>query len=94
MNDFTTKIRPQVKKSFLSRNFQIKSTNSMIAIKTTLGNVNSWAMIIDRFGIPEILGAIAEDDTILPIFDTDESRKRIRQYIRRESIAFCKKEGN
>ena len=56
---------------------QIKSTNNMIVIKTTSGNANSVAVIIDRLGLPEILGTIAGDDTILIVLDTDENRKRI-----------------
>jgi arginine repressor len=35
------------------------------------------AVIVDRLGLPEILGTIAGDDTILVIVDTDENRKRI-----------------
>jgi len=49
----------------------------MIVIKTTSGNANSVAVIIDRLGLPEILGTIAGDDTVLTIFDTDENRKQI-----------------
>jgi len=56
---------------------QIKSANNMIVIKTTSGNANSVAVIIDRLGLPEILGTIAGDDTILIVLDTDENRKRI-----------------
>ena len=58
---------------------QIKSTNNMIVIKTTSGNANSVAVIIDRLGLPEILGTIAGDDTVLTIFDTDENRKQIEK---------------
>ena len=47
-------------------------------IKNTPGNANSVAVIIDRFGLPEILGTIAGDDTTLIVIDTDESRKRIK----------------
>ena len=49
----------------------------MIVIKTTSGNANSVAVIIDRLGLSEILGTIAGDDTILIVIDTDENRKRI-----------------
>jgi len=35
------------------------------------------AVIIDRLGLPEILGTIAGDDTILIVIDTDENRKKI-----------------
>lgn len=75
MNDYTTKIHLQVKKSFLGIKFQIKSTNNMIIMKATSGNANSGAVIIDRLGVPKITGTIAEDNAVLTIFDTDENRK-------------------
>lgn len=56
---------------------ELKATNNLIVIKTAPGNANSVAVIIDRLGLPEILGTIAGDDTILVIVDTDENRKRI-----------------
>jgi transcriptional regulator of arginine metabolism len=56
---------------------EIKSTNNLIVIRTAPGNANSVAAIVDRLEIPEILGTIAGDDTILVIVDTDENRKRI-----------------
>jgi len=56
---------------------EIKSTNNLIVIKTAPGNANSVAVIIDRLGLPEILGTIAGDDTVLVVVDTDENRKRI-----------------
>ena len=56
---------------------EIKSTNNLIVIKTASGNANSVAVIIDRLGLPEILGTIAGDDTILVVVNTDENRKKI-----------------
>ncbi|MBW2076861.1 MAG: arginine repressor [Deltaproteobacteria bacterium] len=65
----------------------IKSTSNLIVIKTAPGNANSVAVIIDRLGLPEILGTIAGDDTILVVVDTDENRKRIEN----EFIAILEK---
>ena len=56
---------------------EIKSTNNLIVIKTASGNANSVAVIIDRLGLPEILGTISGDDTILVVVNTDENRKKI-----------------
>jgi transcriptional regulator of arginine metabolism len=56
---------------------EIKSTNNLIVIKTASGNANSVAVIIDRLGLPEILGTIAGDDTILVVVNTNENRKKI-----------------
>ena len=50
-------------------------------IKTTSGNINSVAVVIDRLRLQELTDTISGDNTILSIFDTDENRKRIHQYI-------------
>ena len=70
-------LRDQLRVVFDNFVDQIKSTNNLIVIRTAPGNANSVAAIVDRLKIPEILGTIAGDDTILVIVDTDENRKRI-----------------
>ena len=70
-------LRDQLRVVFDNFVDEIKSTNNLIVIKTASGNANSVAVIIDRLGLPEILGTIAGDDTILVVVDTDENRKRI-----------------
>ena len=70
-------LRDQLRAVFDNFVDEVKSTNNLIVIRTAPGNANSVAVIIDRLGLPEILGTIAGDDTILVVVDTDESRKRI-----------------
>jgi transcriptional regulator of arginine metabolism len=70
-------LREQLRVVFDNFVDEIKSTNNLIVIKTAPGNANSVAAIVDRLEVPEILGTIAGDDTILVIVDTDENRKRI-----------------
>ena len=70
-------LRDQLRAVFDNFVDEIKATNNLIVIKTAPGNANSVAVIIDRLGLPEILGTIAGDDTILVVVDTDENRKRI-----------------
>jgi len=70
-------LRDQLRAVFDNFVDEIKATNNLIVIRTAPGNANSVAVIIDRLGLPEILGTIAGDDTILVIVDTDENRKRI-----------------
>jgi len=72
-------LRDQLRVVFDNFVDEIKSTNNLIVIRTTPGNANSVAVIIDRLELPEILGTIAGDDTILVVVDTDESRKRIEK---------------
>ncbi|MBE9575004.1 MAG: arginine repressor [Proteobacteria bacterium] len=80
-------LRDQLRAVFDNFVDEIKATNNLIVIRTTPGNANSVAVIIDRLGLPEILGTIAGDDTILVVVDTDENRKRIEN----EFIAILEK---
>ncbi len=57
----------------------IKSTNNLILIKTSPGNANSIASLIDGLDHKEILGTIAGDDTILLVVDTDKNRKVVEK---------------
>jgi len=57
----------------------IKSTDNLILIKTSPGNANGVASLIDGMERKEILGTIAGDDTILIVADTEEHRKDIEQ---------------
>jgi len=52
----------------------VKSANNLIMIKTSPGNANGVAELVDRLERPEILGTIAGDDTILVITDTRKNR--------------------
>ncbi len=63
----------------LFRSFVIglKSTKNMILIKTSPGNADGVASLLDCEGYDEILGTIAGDDTILVIIDTERNRKKI-----------------
>ena len=72
-----TDLRDQLRVVFDNFVDEIKSTNNLIVIKTASGNANSVAVIIDCLGLPEILGTIAGDDTILVVVDTGENRKKI-----------------
>jgi len=57
----------------------IRGTNNLLLIKTTPGNANGVASLIDGLEKTEILGTIAGDDTILVVFDTDENREKLEK---------------
>ena len=80
-------LRDQLRVVFDNFVDEIKSTNNLIVIRTAPGNANSVAVIIDGLALPEILGTIAGDDTMLVIVDTDQNRKRIEN----EFITILKK---
>ena len=82
-------LRDQMRVVFDNFVKEIKSTSNLIVIKTSPGNANSVAVIVDRLGLPEILGTIAGDDTILIVVDTENSRERIEL----EFMAILEKAG-
>ncbi len=60
----------------------VKSTKNLILIKTTPGNAQGIASLIDSVTRSEILGTVAGDDTILVVIDTDKNRERIEKELR------------
>ncbi len=61
----------------------VKSTKNLILIKTTPGNAQGIASLIDGVTRSEILGTVAGDDTILVVIDTNKNRERIEKELRR-----------
>ena len=55
----------------------MRSTQNQLLVKTTPGNANGVGSFIDRLGLPEILGTVAGDDTILVVVDTAENREKV-----------------
>lgn len=54
----------------------IRSAMNQIVIKTLRGNGSNAGMIVDKLNLPEVLGSIAGDDTLL-IVATDEEKAKI-----------------
>ncbi len=57
----------------------IQSTNNLILIKTTPGNANGVASLIDKMEHEYILGTIAGDDTILIVVKDITQRKKVEE---------------
>lgn len=60
----------------------VKSTGNLILIKTSPGNANGVASLIDGLQRKEILGTVAGDDTILVVLDNQDQRKKIENNFR------------
>ena len=56
---------------------EMKPTGNLIIITTLSGCANAAAEAIDTSNIPEILGTIAGDNTILVIVDSEENVERV-----------------
>lgn len=58
------------------------SANNLVVLKTLSGNANSVAMIIDKLHLPEIIGTIAGDDTLLIITKNNSDAERVVKSIK------------
>ena len=63
---------------FLSLSF----SGNIAVVKTLHGYANSLAAEIDEFEVPEVLGSLAGDDTILLVLKEGASREAVRSLIR------------
>jgi transcriptional regulator of arginine metabolism len=57
----------------------IRSTTNLMLVKTSPGNANGVASLIDSLNKPEILGTVAGDDTILIVTANEKDRKRLEK---------------
>jgi transcriptional regulator of arginine metabolism len=61
----------------------VRGTKNLVLIKTSPGNANGVASLIDSLARPEVLGTVAGDDTILVVVDTDRNRAKVESAFRR-----------
>ena len=54
-------------------------TNNLLVIKTLVGSANAVAMVVDQMNLPELLGSLAGDDTLLLIAANDEDAVVLRK---------------
>lgn len=71
---------PLARLKVLFRNFvvEIKGTGQLVLVKTSPGNANGVASLIDALRRPGILGTVAGDDTILVVTAGGRQRKDIQ----------------
>ena len=63
-------INKRLKVMFANFVMGVKDASHLVLIKTSPGNANGVASLLDSLERPEILGTIAGDDTILVVVDT------------------------
>lgn len=59
----------------------LRVAQNLVVLRTSPGNANSLAIAIDREELPEVVGTVAGDDTVLVITPDSDSAARFRQYI-------------
>lgn len=69
--------RERLKVLFRSFVVDIKGTGQLLLVKTSPGNANGVASLIDSLRKEEILGTVAGDDTLLIVAVSEEKRKDI-----------------
>lgn len=72
---------PRARLKVLFRNFvvAIKGTGQLLLVKTSPGNANGVASLIDALRRKEILGTVAGDDTILIVTAGEKDRKDVQR---------------
>ena len=70
VEDFSTKLSPQLVNLFKQITISIESANNLIVLKTISGNASAAGMAIDEIKFPQIIGTVAGDDTLLIITKT------------------------
>jgi len=60
----------------------VLGTGNLLLVKTSPGNANGAACLIDALRRSEILGTIAGDDTVLIILDSPRSRTHVEKEFR------------
>ncbi len=59
----------------------VRVAQNLVVLRTSPGNANSLAICIDKQQLPEVVGTIAGDDTVLVIAPESESADSFRQRI-------------
>ena len=67
VEDFSTKLSPQLINLFKQITLSIESANNLIVLKTISGNASAAGMAIDGIKFPQIIGTVAGDDTLLVV---------------------------
>ena len=57
----------------------IRIAQNQIILKTSPGNANSLAVVLDRAGLDEVVGTLAGDDTVLIITPDFNTAHALRQ---------------
>lgn len=60
----------------------ISGTGNLLVIKTSPGNANGVASLIDGLRKSGVLGTIAGDDTVLVVVDAEKARKGLEEELR------------
>ena len=61
---------------------KVTCAQNLVVVKTISGNANAVAAAIEKLHIPEIIGCVAGDDTILFVASTVSDAEKIEEAIK------------
>ena len=70
---------PSVDSMFSSFGLEVRQAINQLVLRTTTGSAQPVAAALDRERLPEVLGTIAGDDTVLIICQDQKQASRLRQ---------------
>lgn len=75
IDDGNNKISAQMQNLFRECVISIRPAFNQVVIKTLRGNGSNAGMIVDKLNLPEIVGSIAGDDTLLIVTEGEDKAK-------------------
>ena len=72
IDDGSNKISPKMHNLFRECVLSIRPALNQVVVKTLRGNGSNAGMIVDKLNLPEIVGSIAGDDTLLIVSSSEE----------------------
>ena len=75
IDDGNNKISPKMHNLFRECVLSMRPAMNQVVIKTLRGNGSNAGMIVDKLNLPEIVGSIAGDDTLLIVAQSEDDAK-------------------
>ena len=75
IDDGNNKISPKMHNLFRECVLTMRPAMNQVGIKTLRGNGSNAGMIVDKVNLPEIVGTLAGDDTLLIVTESVEAAK-------------------
>ncbi len=75
IDDGNNKISPKMHNLFRECVLSMRPALNQVVIKTLRGNGSNAGMIVDKVNLPEIVGTLAGDDTLLIVTESAEDAK-------------------
>ena len=72
IDDGNNKISPKMHNLFRECVLTMRPAMNQVVIKTLRGNGSNAGMIVDKVNLPEIVGTLAGDDTLLIVAESEE----------------------